>query len=201
MKSKRLFDIVFSLSVLLLLFPVGILISLGIFLCSPGAVFYTQIRLGREGKPFKCYKFRTMHLQAERRLKEILLTNPLLQTEWQAHQKLKSDPRVFFFGRLLRKTSLDELPQFWNVLKGELSVVGPRPYMVNQRKELGPLAEKILSVRPGVTGLWQTSGRSNTTFEQRISLDAAYVDTHSLVYDLWLILKTIPEILLFRNAC
>ncbi|MCH9626412.1 MAG: UDP-glucose:undecaprenyl-phosphate glucose-1-phosphate transferase [Chlamydiales bacterium] len=201
MTGKRLFDIVFSLSLLLLFLPFGLLIALGIFLCSPGAIFYTQIRLGRAGKPFKCYKFRTMHLQADRRLKELLLTDPALQTEWKRHQKLKSDPRVFFFGRLLRKTSIDELPQFWNVLKGELSVVGPRPYMVNQRKELGSLAEKILSIRPGVTGLWQTSGRSNTTFDKRIALDAAYVDRSAFLYDLWLILKTIPEILLLRNAC
>lgn len=199
--AKRLFDVSFSLLVMLLFLPFFLLIASLILICSPGPVFYIQIRLGRGGKPFKCYKFRTMHLNADRRLQEILQKNPLLRAEWEKNQKLKFDPRIFPFGRFLRKTSLDELPQFWNTLKGDLSVVGPRPYMVAQRKELGPLAYKILSMRPGITGLWQTSGRSKTTFRERISLDAQYVDKQSFWYDVWLILKTIPEILFSKNAC
>lgn len=197
---KRLFDIGFSVSILVLLMPVFLLIALIIFVCSPGNVLYSQIRLGRGGKPFKCFKFRTMHLDADHRLKEILQKNPLLRAEWEKNQKLKIDPRVFSFGHFLRKFSLDELPQFWNVVKGDLSVVGPRPYMAKQRKELGPLAYKILSVRPGVTGLWQTSGRSSTTFHERIALDAQYVDELSFRSDLRLIIKTIPEIFFSKNA-
>jgi len=198
---KRIFDIGFSLSVMLLLFPLFFLIALGILICSPGNVFYTQIRLGRGGRPFKCYKFRTMHLDADRRLRDILQKNHLLRAEWEKNQKLRIDPRVFSFGLFLRKTSLDELPQFWNAFRGDLSVVGPRPYMMKQRNELGPLAYKILSLRPGITGLWQTSGRSNTTFQERIAFDAHYVDKRSFRYDLWLIIKTIPEILFSKNAC
>jgi exopolysaccharide production protein ExoY len=197
---KRIFDIVFSIGAILLFLPAGLIIGLLIFIFSPGHIFYTQIRLGRGGKPFKCYKFRTMYLDADQRLKEILQTNPSLRVEWEKNQKLKIDPRIFPFGRFLRKTSLDELPQFWNVFKGDLSIVGPRPYMIKQRKELGPLAYKILSVRPGITGLWQTSGRNNTTFQERISLDAQYVDKGTLGYDFRLILKTIPEILFSKNA-
>jgi len=198
---KRIFDIGFSLSAMLLLFPFFLLIALAIFICSPGNVFYTQIRLGRGGRVFKCYKFRTMYLDADHRLKEILQKNPSLQAEWEKNQKLRIDPRVFSFGRFLRKTSLDELPQFWNAFRGDLSIVGPRPYMVKQRNELGPLAYTILSMRPGITGLWQTSGRSKTTFQERIALDAQYVDKQSFWYDLKLILKTIPEILFSKNAC
>ncbi|MCC5831762.1 MAG: sugar transferase [Chlamydiales bacterium] len=197
---KRVFDISFSLCLLLALFPVFLLIGLAIFICSPGPIFYTQIRLGRGGKPFKCYKFRTMRIDADEHLKKILQKDPLLSSEWERNQKLKIDPRIFPFGKYLRKTSLDELPQFWNVLKGDLSVVGPRPYMLKQRNELGPLAFKILSVRPGMTGLWQTSGRSNTTFNQRIALDAQYVDAYSMRFDCLLILKTIPEVLFPKNA-
>ncbi len=197
---KRIFDIGFSIAILLLFSPLFLLIAVAIFICSPGKVLYTQMRLGIGGKPFKCYKFRTMRLDADLHLKEMLRTKPLLRSEWIQKQKLRVDPRVFLFGRLLRKTSLDELPQFWNAFKGDISVVGPRPYMVNQRRELGPLAYKILSVRPGITGLWQTSGRSNTTFQERVELDAHYVDGHCFRNDLWLILKTVPEIFLSKNA-
>jgi len=198
---KRLFDITFCL----LFFPIILLLFLLIALItltrSPGNIFYVQIRLGRDGKPFKCYKFRTMHIGADLSLKKILEKNPQLHLEWIKNQKLKSDPRIFPFGHFLRKTSLDELPQFWNVIKGDLSVVGPRPYMVAQRKELGAWSEKILSMRPGITGLWQTSGRNGTTFQERIALDAQYVDKHSFWYDLRLIIKTIPEVFFSKNAC
>lgn len=198
---KRVFDLTFSLTILSLLLPLFLLIAIGILLSSPGPVIYTQIRLGRGGKPFKCFKFRTMHADADRNLKDILTKNHILQTEWNVHQKLKRDPRTFGFGRFLRRASFDELPQFWNVVKGDLSIVGPRPYMISQRKELGKYANKILSLRPGLTGLWQTSGRSNTTFRKRVTLDAQYVDECSFWYDLKLIAKTIPEILFPKNAC
>lgn len=198
---KRTFDILFSAGLLLLLSPIFLLIALLIRLSSPGKVLYTQIRLGQGGKVFKCYKFRTMYVDADRRLSTILQKNPVLRAEWERNQKLRRDPRVFPFGHLLRKTSLDELPQFWNVLKGDLSVVGPRPYMVRQRSEIAPLAYKILSIRPGITGLWQTSGRSTTTFQTRMELDAKYVDTRSFWLDVRLICKTLPEILFSKNAC
>jgi undecaprenyl-phosphate galactose phosphotransferase len=141
-----------------------------------------------------------MYVDADKRLKDILTKNPHLKAEWLINQKLKNDPRIFTLGKWLRRTSLDELPQFWNVLKGDLSIVGPRPYMISQKKELGTLAPKILSLRPGITGLWQTSGRSHTIFQERISLDAEYVDKNSFYYDIILILKTIPKIIFFKDA-
>lgn len=198
---KRLFDVFFSASALIVLLPLFILIVLLIRFSSPGRAFFSQERLGARGKTFKCYKFRTMHVNAEEHLNEILQAHPELKREWDEKQKLKCDPRIFSFGKFLRKTSLDELPQFWNVLKGELSVVGPRPYMTCQKRELGAFAYKILSVKPGITGVWQTSGRSRTTFQQRIQLDASYIDKKSFWFDLYLIAKTIPTMIFTKNAC
>lgn len=198
--GKRLFDLIFSAIVLLFLSPLFILIALGIKCSSKGGIFFSQPRLGLTGKIFSCIKFRTMDEEAEAKLVLILRNNPQLKKEWEEKQKLSVDPRVFAFGRFLRKTSLDELPQFWNVLKGDLSVVGPRPYMINQRAQLGALAPKILSIRPGITGLWQTSGRSSTSFQKRILLDAEYVDKASFHFDLKLILKTLPALLSSANA-
>jgi len=197
---KRLFDFSFSLTLLIFLAPLFLGIALSIHFVSGGRAIYVQPRLGRGGKVFKCYKFRTMYADADKRLKDILTKNPHLKAEWLINQKLKNDPRIFSLGKWLRRTSLDELPQFWNVLKGDLSIVGPRPYMVSQKKELGTLASKILSLRPGITGLWQTSGRSHTTFQERIFLDAEYVDKTSFYYDIFLILKTIPKIIFSKDA-
>jgi exopolysaccharide production protein ExoY len=196
---KRFFDIAFSLAILLLASPFLLLIYCAIRLISPGNPIYSQLRYGQGGRPFLCYKFRTMHPDAEERLKELLEQNPDLKREWELNQKLAEDPRVFEFGHFLRKTSLDELPQFWNVLKGDLSIVGPRPYMLSQKEALENYSQ-ILRVRPGITGLWQTSGRSQTTFKERLILDALYVDRQSFLFDLKLILKTISQFLLSRNA-
>ncbi len=197
---KRVFDILFSLFALISLLPLFLLITIGILFSSPGRVIFTQRRLGQGGKTFKCLKFRTMYFNAEKRLDEILQDNPQLRDEWREKQKLRVDPRAFSFGKFLRKTSLDELPQFWNVLKGDLSVVGPRPYMINQRSELGPHAYKILSIRPGITGLWQTSGRNDKTFHERIILDAKYVEKSSFWLDLQLIVKTLPVVFSSKDA-
>ncbi|MCB1180774.1 MAG: sugar transferase [Chlamydiia bacterium] len=198
---KRLFDIIFSFFSILFLSPLFLIIMIGIKLSSKGPVIFRQVRLGRGGKTFECLKFRTMVQNADQLLDGLLAQHPFLKAEWTHHQKLKSDPRIFWFGSFLRKTSLDELPQFWNVLKGDLSVVGPRPYMESQKKDLEIYAYKILSVRPGITGLWQTSGRSSLSFKKRLELDAKYVDRRSFWYDLTLILKTIPSILSSKHAC
>jgi exopolysaccharide production protein ExoY len=198
--AKRLFDILFSLFILTLFSPLLLAVIVIIKLSSKGPCLYTQERLGLNGKTFKCLKFRTMEVDADERLSELLENNPAFSAEWQKNQKLKNDPRVFAFGKFLRKTSLDEFPQFLNVLKGDLSVVGPRPYMVDQEKELGPLARQILSVRPGITGIWQTSGRNHKTFKERIELDCKYVETSSFGKDLKLVIKTMPILFLTKDA-
>lgn len=200
MTKKRLFDILFSLMIIAVFAPLCVGIALLIAIASPGKVIYVQKRLGRRGKVFRCYKFRTMAPDAENKLPELLEKYPALRLEWEKNQKLRRDPRVFRLGRFLRKTSLDELPQFWNVLKGDLSVVGPRPYTIAQGREVKRVSYKILSVKPGITGLWQTSGRSGTTFGKRLHLDAEYVEKKSLWLDLKLIAKTIPLIIFPKNA-
>lgn len=199
---KRGFDIFFSLCCLIIGFPLYFFIALGIFITSPGKVIYSHERVGRGGKPFRCYKFRSMHKNADQRLKDILNTHPHLKEEWEKNFKLKRDPRITRFGALLRKTSLDELPQFWNVLKGDLSVVGPRPVVKDEIiKYYHVKAYKILSIRPGLTGIWQVSGRSNIpSYETRIQMDEHYVDNHSFLLDMKLIAKTIPAMLFSKGA-
>lgn len=198
---KRIFDIIFTALVLVLGFPVFLLISLAVKCSSSGPIFYFQERIGRGGKPFLCYKFRTMYSDADRRLELLLNENPHLNREWEETHKLKNDPRVTPLGAFLRKTSLDELPQFWNVLKGDLSVVGPRPVVKHEvAKYFGEKAAVILSIRPGLTGIWQVSGRNDMAYAMRIQLDELYVDTQSLKLDLMLIAKTIPAMLFSRGA-
>jgi undecaprenyl-phosphate galactose phosphotransferase len=198
---KRAFDVLFSLCALVLGLPLFLVVMLAIRFTSKGKVIYAHERIGRGGKAFKCYKFRTMYRDADQRLKSILETNSDMRQEWEASRKLKNDPRVIPLGRFLRKTSLDELPQFWNILKGDMSIVGPRPVVKAEViNYYGPKASKILSVRPGLTCLWQVSGRSDTSYSRRIMLDEKYVDSQSFVLDMKLILNTIPCIVKSKGA-
>lgn len=206
--AKRAFDICFSLSVLIIGSPIYLLLILLVFCTSPGPIFYGGLRMGKNGKLIKCWKFRTMCTDAEARLQRMLDENPRFREEWEKYFKLKDDPRLTPIGKFLRKTSLDELPQFWNVLTGDLSVVGPRPIAIEHpedaereiRKHFGDKTEKILSVKPGLTCIWQTRGRNLLTFEERILLEEKYVESQSFLLDLALIAKTIPVILLSKGA-
>jgi undecaprenyl-phosphate galactose phosphotransferase len=201
---KSAFDITFSVFALIIGIPFFIVIAILVKISSPGPIFYCSLRIGRKGRLFKFWKFRSMHRDADQRLEVMLSSNPHLRKEWQTYFKLKNDPRLTTIGKFLRKTSLDELPQFWNVLMRDLSIVGPRPYLPREaeviRKILGKEMEKMFSVRPGLTGIWQTSGRSILTFEQRVKLDLSYVDQRSFLLDLHLIAKTIPILLFPRGA-
>ena len=200
-KKKRLFDILFSLAILISLSPLFILIALIIKLSSKGDIIFHQVRVGKGGVPFKCYKFRTMYSDAEMRLQEILKENPLMQLEWNTFYKLKNDPRITQVGSILRKTSLDELPQFWNVLKGDISVIGPRPVTEDEIfKYYGEKAKKILSIRPGITGLWQISGRSKVSYEKRVELDERYLNDRTFFLDLKILAKTLPSMISKRGA-
>lgn len=201
LRLKRIFDIGFTLVVLTLGSPLFLLIALLVGLTSPGKIIYSHLRVGRGGVLFKCYKFRTMYKDADVRLKAILAACPNKRKEWKEKYKLQNDPRITPIGNFLRKTSLDELPQFWNVLKGDLSLVGPRPVVEEEiHQYFGEKAQKILSIRPGLTGLWQIYGRSDTSYETRIKLDEQYVDNQSLALDIKLILKTIPAMICKRGA-
>lgn len=198
---KRMFDIAFSLLVLVAASPIFFLIACAVRMTSKGKAIYSQERIGRGGKPFRCYKFRTMYPNADERLYELLQREPLLKEEWEIYHKLKNDPRITPFGYFLRRTSLDEVPQFWNVFKGDLSIVGPRPVVREElKKHLANKAEKILSIRPGLTGPWQVSGRSDISYNQRIMLDENYVEKQSLWWDLKLVLLTIPAMITSKGA-
>jgi len=198
---KRLFDILFSLMALALGLPLFGLLAAIVKLSSKGPVLFGHERIGRGGRVFPCYKFRTMYEDADDRLKVLLAQNMDLRREWEANFKLKKDPRITPIGKFLRKTSLDELPQFLNVIKGDLSVVGPRPVVeLEVMKFLGPKASKILSIRPGLTCLWQVSGRSNTSYSRRIHLDEQYVDKRSLALDMKIIARTLPAMFGSKGA-
>lgn len=165
-----------------------------------GPVFYAQTRIGRNGRPFKCWKFRSMAVDAEERLKELLAADPAARAEWEKDFKLKNDPRITKIGEFLRRTSLDEIPQIYNVLRGEMSLVGPRPIVQDEIKYYGDKADDYISVRPGITGLWQVSGRNDITYAQRVYLDSWYVRHWSVWNDIVIIIKTIFVVLARRGA-
>ncbi|OLP18831.1 galactosyl-1-phosphate transferase [Leptolyngbya sp. 'hensonii'] len=196
---KRLFDIVFSSAVLVLFSPVYLLLVLLIALTSRGSIFYVQERIGRNHKPFDCIKFRTMVANADEILSEMMETSPHLRQEFEDSFKLKHDPRVTWIGQFLRVTSLDEFPQFWNVLKGDMSVVGPRPLVEQELPKYGKYIDKILTIRPGITGLWQVSGRNDIPYHRRVQIDLYYVNCWNFWMDLWIILKTIRVVLFPKN--
>lgn len=187
---KRTIDILGSTMGLLLLSPILVAIALSIAFDSPGRVFYRQKRLGKNGKVFTLLKFRTMHLNADRVLQAELARDPELKREWDQYQKLRNDPRITSVGKYLRRFSLDELTQLWNVARGEMSLVGPRPIMVNQRELYGQTISEYEQVRPGITGLWQVSGRNGTSFARRAELDDEYIQRWSVWLDIFILLKT-----------
>lgn len=189
--AKRLFDIVFSSAVLILFSPIYVLLILLIALSSPGPVFYVQERVGKNYKRFGCIKFRTMVENADELLEELMETSPRLRYEFQNTFKLKRDPRVTWVGRLLRVTSLDEFPQFLNVLKGDMSVVGPRPVVSDELEKYGKHVDRVLSIRPGITGLWQVSGRNDVPYPKRVLLDLYYVNFRNFGVDLWIVIRTV----------
>ena len=202
---KRAFDIVVSALLLLAFLPVmSVVAILIVFQRDSGTIFYGQRRVGRSGRLFYCLKFRSMCPDADARLQSLLVTDEIARKEWAETHKLMNDPRITTLGRFLRDTSLDELPQLWNVLRGQMSLVGPRPITIAELD--GPYLrhngqEEYLSVRPGITGLWQVSGRSLVTYENRVALDKAYVRTLSLVADVTILVKTVGVVLLRKGAC
>lgn len=200
LRVKRLCDIVFSVLGSLITVPLGLIIALCIRCDSPGPVLYTQQRVGQGGKPITVYKFRTMVPHAESVLSEYLAANPQLAEEWHADRKLKQDPRLTRMGSFLRKTSLDELPQFWNVLWGSMSLVGPRPIVPSEEDKYGAVYEEYCMVKPGITGLWQVSGRNNTSYEERVQMDHYYVSNWSVWMDLWILGRTVPVVIMGQGA-
>lgn len=201
LRTKRAMDLVATMIGGALIFPLILLLTLLVYLESPGrSIFYRDWRMGRDGQLFSCIKFRTMVPDAEDLLWRMLEEDPGLREEYSKYHKLRDDPRVTRVGRFLRKTSLDELPQLWNVLRGEMSLVGPRPYLDRESKNVGVAQSEILRVPPGITGPWQVAGRNHTSFDERVQMDAYYVRDWSVWLDLVLLIRTVKGVFLGRGA-
>ncbi len=199
--AKRLVDVCLGGLLLGLTAPAFAVLAVLVRLTSRGSAFYGQERLGLSGKPFRMWKFRTMYEDADRLLREHLERSPEARAEWARSHKLRHDPRVTPAGRLLRRLSLDELPQLWNVLRGDMSLVGPRPIVAEEVAAYGPLFSLYTRVRPGLTGLWQVSGRNRIPFRERVELDAFYVRNWSVWLDLYILMRTIRAVIGAEGAC
>jgi exopolysaccharide production protein ExoY len=191
-----------SIATLALLFilPLMLLVALAIFLQDGGPVVFAHRRVGRNGRHFHCLKFRSMAADAETRLADLLARDPAAREEWARDHKLKNDPRITKLGHFLRKSSLDELPQLFNVLRGEMSLVGPRPIVDAEVCKYGSRFQHYCAVKPGITGLWQVSGRNDVSYRTRVALDCTYARSKSLPLDLWIMVATVPAVLCRRGS-
>lgn len=199
---KRIIDILGGFVGVILLIPVtiGVYIARKILKEDDGPLFYEQLRYGKDGKKFRIYKFRSMCVDADKKLKEYLANNDEARKEFEENQKLKNDPRITKIGDFLRKTSIDELPQLINVLKEEMSLIGPRPIVDGEIEKYGTNKDKFLSVKPGLTGYWAANGRNNITYSERIKMELCYVDNMSFGLDLNIFLKTIVSVIKKEGA-
>ena len=200
MTQKRIVDITLALSGILLLAPLLIICFLATIATSRGPAIFRHRRVGFNGKHFDCYKFRTMVTDAPERLRKLLESDPAAAAEWTANRKLRNDPRVTAIGAILRKSSLDELPQLFNVLKGDMSIVGPRPVTDDELERYSTAIGAYLACRPGITGLWQVSGRSTTTYDKRVACDAFYARNWSMTLDAKILIVTFPSLLASDSA-
>lgn len=198
--TKRAFDVLFATLLLVLLAPFFALLAGLIAIGGPGPLLFGHSRIGRDGGSFRCLKFRTMFCDADARLTALLTSDPRRAAEWAEHRKLDRDPRITPVGRFLRATSLDELPQLINVLRGEMSIVGPRPVTAEELLRYGVCARAYKSVRPGITGLWQVSGRNNLSYRERVRFDNLYAREWSVLSDLMLVLRTPYAVISQRGA-
>jgi exopolysaccharide production protein ExoY len=192
--SKRVIDVVLALSGIVLLAPLLAICFVVTVITSPGPALFRHKRVGFKGKHFDCLKFRTMVPDAAERLRQLLETDPVAAAEWATNQKLRNDPRVTAIGTILRQSSLDELPQLFNVLMGDMSIVGPRPITEEELVKYSGAVDAYYACRPGITGLWQVSGRSTTTFNKRVACDSFYARHWSMILDAKIIIATIPAV-------
>lgn len=193
---KRLFDILVGLIGLIVLIPIIVIVKIA-YICDGDfySIFYSQNRIGKHGKIFKLYKFRSMVPNADKELDNLLKSNPDFNAEYKENKKLKKDPRITKVGKILRKTSIDEMPQFLNVLIGQMSLIGNRPYLPREKEEMGKYFNDIVSLKPGITGYWQVSGHNDTNFKQRLKLEQEYSKKASLSLDAKIFFKTFGVVL------
>lgn len=199
-RVKRGVDIVLSATALLFLAPLMLVLLLLVYLQDGGTPIFAQTRVGVNGKRFKCLKIRSMVTDAQERLEKLLATDPKARIEWETDHKIRNDPRITALGRFIRKTSLDELPQLINILRGDMSIVGPRPIVEKEVARYGAQIDFYKQVRPGLTGLWQVSGRNDISYVGRVALDVEYVKNWSFWSDVKIIVMTVPSILFSRGA-
>jgi exopolysaccharide production protein ExoY len=199
-RKKRTLDVVVALVALIGLAPLFLMIALLIKLTDGGTVFYGHQRVGQGGRGFRCLKFRSMAMDSDGVLADYLRDDELARAEWSSTRKLKVDPRVTLVGAVLRRMSLDELPQLWNVLRGDMSLVGPRPVVESELELYGECAKYYLMARPGITGPWQVSGRNDISYQTRVMLDRAYVVNWSMAEDWAIIFRTVPAVLAARGS-
>lgn len=193
--SSRILDLMFGVIALVIFAPLMFILALVIFVTDPGPVFFAHRRIGRGGRHFYCLKFRSMAVDAEQRLAQLLASDEAARIEWERDHKLRNDPRITPLGVFLRKTSLDELPQLINVLRGEMSLVGPRPIVDAEKIRYGRYFADYCRVRPGITGLWQVSGRNDISYRRRVALDVIYSRSRSLALDAKIMVLTIPSVM------
>ena len=196
----RAMDVVVAALGLVGMAPLMVLAAIAVAVEGRGPILFAQERIGWQGRPFRMLKFRSMVVDADRLLQEHLARDDRARAEWDANHKLRNDPRITRLGRFLRSSSVDELPQLFNVLKGEMSIVGPRPIVLAEAARYGNHFSNYCRVRPGITGVWQVSGRSNTSYQRRVEMDAVYARHKSVLLDLRIILATIPAVLLRRGS-
>ena len=199
-RQKRFVDMAGALVLLMVFAPVMLMVAIAVFIADPGPVLFRQKRIGFDGRLFDCYKFRTMATDAEARLDALLANDPVARAEWDKDHKLRNDPRVTGVGRFLRKSSLDELPQLWSVLKGDMSLVGPRPIVEKEAVRYGRYLQHYCAVRPGLTGLWQISGRNDVSYRRRVAYDVLYVRTSGVYDNLRILVLTVPSVLASRGS-
>ncbi len=199
-RSKRVLDLMVASCALVAAAPIMLLVALLIKCTAGGPVVYSHRRVGFDGRPFYCHKFRSMVRDADRVLKDHLERNPSAAREWEEKRKLENDPRVTLLGTMLRKSSLDELPQLFNILRGEMSCVGPRPIVADELDRYGTSVSDYLCTRPGLTGLWQVTGRSSTDYCNRVYLDSQYVRNWSIFSDLVILARTVVAVMRFDEA-
>ena len=198
--SGGAFDRVIAISAIIFFLPFYMLVSLILLIGEGRPLFFRQLRIGRNGRHFTCLKFRTMAPNADKLLSDLLARDPEARKEWAQNQKLACDPRISCVGRFLRKSSLDELPQFWNVVRGEMALVGPRPIIDDEIRHYGEHFEDYISVKPGITGHWQVNGRSTTTYQQRVEMDVDYIRNRSRRRDIGILFKTVRVVLTGHGA-
>ncbi|WP_245909450.1 sugar transferase [Sphaerotilus hippei] len=190
-----LINLLLAVALLPVLLPVMALVALFVYIDDGAPIFYCHYRVGRRGQLFRCFKFRSMRTDSQQALAQLLASDPVARAEWERDHKLVNDPRITRIGQFLRKSSLDELPQLFNVLRGEMAFVGPRPITVEELERYGASRWHYLVARPGITGLWQVSGRNELSYDERVALDRQYVEQRSLAHDAGILLRTVLVVL------